>query len=62
MRGWPTPEDRKKAVARLWAEGHSTAAIARELRVTKNVVVGLAHRMADRPEAARAEWRFVIEA
>ena len=35
----------------LWAEGHSTAEIGRRLGVTKNAVVGKAHRLdlSDRP-------------
>jgi GcrA cell cycle regulator len=38
----------EEAVARLrslWVEGHSTAEIGRRLAVTKNAVVGKAHRM-----------------
>jgi len=29
----------------LWAEGHSTAEIGRRLGVTKNAIVGKAHRL-----------------
>ena len=40
---------------RLWNEGHSTAEIGRRLGVTKNAVVGKAHRLAlpNRPSPIR---------
>jgi GcrA cell cycle regulator len=41
----------------LWAEGHSTAEIGRRMGVTKNAVVGKAHRLnlAPRPSPIRRE-------
>ena len=36
-------------LARLWAEGHSTSEIGRRLGLTKNAVVGKAHRIAITP-------------
>jgi GcrA cell cycle regulator len=41
----------------LWAEGHSTAEIGRRLGVTKNAIVGKAHRLdlAARPSPIRRE-------
>ena len=36
-------------LARLWDEGHSTAEIGRRLGVSKNAVVGKAHRLALTP-------------
>ena len=32
-------------LGRLWAEGHSTAEIGRRLGVSKNAIVGKAHRL-----------------
>jgi GcrA cell cycle regulator len=42
-RKWP--EARRAQLRVLWNEGHSTAEIGRRLGVTKNMVVGEAHRM-----------------
>jgi GcrA cell cycle regulator len=41
----------------LWAEGHSTAEIGRRMGVTKNAIVGKAHRLnlPARPSPIRAE-------
>lgn len=39
------PQSRKDQLRALWAEGHSTAEIGRRLFVTKNAIVGMAHRM-----------------
>jgi GcrA cell cycle regulator len=36
-------------LGRLWAEGHSTAEIGRRLGLTKNAVVGKAHRLSLAP-------------
>jgi GcrA cell cycle regulator len=41
--------DRIDALAKLWTEGLSTAEIGRRLGVTKNSVVGKAHRLALEP-------------
>ena len=41
----PWNEDRVGALRRLWDEGHTTAEIGRRLRVSKNAVVGKAHRL-----------------
>ena len=41
----PWNEDRVGALRRLWDEGHATAEIGRRLRVSKNAVVGKAHRL-----------------
>ena len=38
-------EDRVSALRRLWAEGHATAEIGHRLRVSKNAIVGKAHRL-----------------
>jgi GcrA cell cycle regulator len=38
-------EDRVGALRRLWDEGHATAEIGRRLRVSKNAIVGKAHRL-----------------
>lgn len=38
-------EERIEALGRLWAEGLSTAEIGRRIGVTKNAVVGKAHRL-----------------
>ena len=50
----------EEAIARLralWAEGHSTAEIGRRMNVSKNAVVGKAHRLAlvARPSPIRRE-------
>jgi len=49
------PSDLEAALRRLWGEGHSTAEIGRRLGVSKNAVVGKAHRMGlpDRPSPIR---------
>jgi GcrA cell cycle regulator len=39
-----TPELMEQLAA-LWAEGHSTAEIGRRLNISKNAVVGKAHRL-----------------
>jgi len=36
-------------LGRLWKEGHSTAEIGRRIGLTKNAVVGKAHRLALQP-------------
>ncbi len=36
-------------LSKLWAEGHSTAEIGRRLGISKNAVVGKAHRLALTP-------------
>ena len=41
----PWNEDRVGALRRLWDEGHATAEIGRRLRVSKNAIVGKAHRL-----------------
>ena len=46
-------------LSRLWGEGHSTAEIGRRLGVSKNAVVGKAHRLALTPRP-RAEMEAVI--
>ena len=45
------------ALRRLWAEGHSTAEIGRRMGITKNAVVGKAHRLmlAPRPSPIRRD-------
>ena len=45
----------------LWAEGHSTAEIGRRLGVSKNAVVGKAHRLdlSARPSPIRREGEYV---
>lgn len=42
-------QDRITALGALWAEGHSTAEIGRRLGVSKNAVVGKAHRLSLTP-------------
>jgi GcrA cell cycle regulator len=42
-------EERVAELGRLWAEGLSTAEIGRRLGLTKNAVVGKAHRLALAP-------------
>ncbi len=42
-------QDRIDALAKLWADGLSTAEIGRRLGITKNSVVGKAHRLALSP-------------
>jgi GcrA cell cycle regulator len=44
-------EERITELKRLWAAGHSAAVIGRQLGVSKNAVIGKAHRMnlANRP-------------
>lgn len=42
-------EERISALSSLWAEGHSTAEIGRRLGITKNAVVGKAHRLSLTP-------------
>lgn len=39
-------EDMISRIRALWAEGHSTAEIGRRMGVTKNAIVGKAHRLA----------------
>ncbi|MDQ2804861.1 MAG: GcrA family cell cycle regulator, partial [Pseudomonadota bacterium] len=48
-------EDTILRLRALWEEGHSTAEIGRRLGVTKNAVVGKAHRLdlAARPSPIR---------
>ena len=52
-------------LGRLWAEGHSTAEIGRRLGLTKNAVVGKAHRLklAPRPSPLKGppKRRVVVE-
>jgi GcrA cell cycle regulator len=38
-------EERIAELGRLWREGHSTAEIGRRLGLTKNAVIGKAHRL-----------------
>jgi GcrA cell cycle regulator len=38
-------QERVEALGKLWREGHSTAEIGRRLGLTKNAVVGKAHRL-----------------
>src|ERR1700728_1782906 len=42
-------QERVDALATLWSEGHSTAEIGRRLGITKNSVVGKAHRLSLAP-------------
>src|ERR1700761_6765075 len=42
-------QDRIAALGQLWAEGLSTAEIGRRLGITKNAVVGKAHRLSLTP-------------
>ena len=50
-------EDTISSLRRFWSEGHSTAEIGRRLGVTKNAVVGKAHRLilAPRPSPIRRD-------
>lgn len=52
--GW---DDLIPALRALWDEGHSTAEIGRRLGVTKNAIVGKAHRLGlpDRPSPIKYE-------
>ena len=38
-------DDRIRELRQLWSEGHSTAEIGRRMGITKNAVVGKAHRL-----------------
>ena len=38
-------DDAIRELRQLWSEGHSTAEIGRRMRITKNAVVGKAHRL-----------------
>ncbi len=40
----------------LWSDGHSTAEIGRRLGITKNAVVGKAHRMNLKPRPSPIRW------
>ena len=40
----------------LWEEGHSTAEIGRRMGITKNAVVGKAHRMNLKPRPSPIRW------
>ena len=55
----PWNEDRVGALRRLWDEGHATAEIGRRLRVSKNAIVGKAHRLdlEARPDPIRRSGR-----
>ena len=55
-------EERVAELARLWESGHSASAIGRILGVSKNAVVGKAHRMrlASRPSPIRQERRAPV--
>ncbi len=50
-------EETISSLRRFWSEGHSTAEIGRRLGVTKNAVVGKAHRLtlAPRPSPIRRD-------
>ncbi len=50
-------EDTIERLRALWAEGHSTAEIGRRMGVSKNAVVGKAHRLnlASRPSPIRRD-------
>jgi GcrA cell cycle regulator len=50
-------EDMIKRLRTLWAEGHSTAEIGRRMAISKNAVVGKAHRLnlAARPSPIRRD-------
>ena len=52
-------EERVTELSRLWASGYSASAIGRMLGVTKNAVVGKAHRMRleARPSPIRRDQR-----
>ncbi len=52
-------EERVEELSRLWASGYSASAIGRMLGVTKNAVVGKAHRMRleSRPSPIRRDQR-----
>ena len=43
--GFEWTDDTIRELRRLWSEGHSTAEIGRRLGVSKNAVVGKAHRL-----------------
>nr|WP_294552313.1 GcrA family cell cycle regulator [uncultured Rhodopila sp.] len=55
----PWNEDRVGTLRRLWHEGHTTAEIGRRLRVSKNAIVGKAHRLdlEARPDPIRRSGR-----
>ena len=38
-------DDRIRKLRQLWSEGHSTAEIGRRMGISKNAVVGKAHRL-----------------
>lgn len=52
-------DDRVEELSRLWASGYSASAIGRMLGVSKNAVVGKAHRMRleSRPSPIRRDQR-----
>ncbi len=55
-------EERVTELSRLWASGYSASAIGRMLGVTKNAVVGKAHRMRleARPSPIRRDQRAPV--
>ena len=57
-------ENRIEALANLWKEGWSTAEIGRRLGVTKNAVVGKAHRLSlsPRPSPVKSSGRPRVKA
>jgi GcrA cell cycle regulator len=49
-------QERIEALTGLWQEGHSTAEIGRRLGITKNAVVGKAHRLSLTPRPSPVKF------
>jgi GcrA cell cycle regulator len=53
-------DDRINALTNLWSEGLSTAEIGRRLGITKNAVVGKAHRLSLTPRPSPVKTSSIV--